>query len=60
MRSISSGSGLDQAADAPTARGQPAEDHQRLLHAVVHVAERLGVEAGGGRVDALVDFLRPA
>src|SRR3712207_7259124 len=37
---------------------EPAEDHQRLLHAVVHVEEGRRVEGLGEGIDAVVHGLR--
>ncbi len=34
---------------------QAAEQHQRLLHAVVHVGPWVGVENAGQRIDAIID-----
>ncbi len=57
MRSISARAELDQRRAHHGAR-QPAEQHQRLLHAVVHVDPGLGVEHPRGRLDAVVERLR--
>jgi hypothetical protein len=34
---------------------QAAKQHERLLHAVVHVSPRVGIEDAGERVDAVVE-----
>jgi hypothetical protein len=54
MRSISAAPSLTKGRPHVRA-GQAAEQHQRLLHAVMHVDEGIGIEGARERVDAVVD-----